>query len=424
MDWQDKVGHKLDVLGNYLIGGTHAIPKEDPKTHWIKRLPSSHRLYNALGMFTFFLVGGWVRDVMRGFDEKGEKIEKADVPHPLRFLHGALAHNPHSDAAHDRWFKIICQIIPATFGATGAILGSIWFFDKNMNYEKRAKLLRKYAIDKTGDGLGAFQCDDALAHYESWPMRILAGVFATFSAASGLTVLYGMFLNSAFSYASNRKMFAGAAEITGIEAFRGLTNTTGNTQFGPVFALDKRIIGESKLFFERHARLANGDANYSIPPEEIKEFQTRMIKEVIAPLFPEYAATHENELRNGVTKMFTDAWKSAAKAGATPKDIGVSAMNFIKGCFAEEVNEQKDLKYRGGKRFILTLFEYFGMSAADMKKANLDNNGWLGQFSSLLMKPFGSEKVVQAFTDSFARKVDATFSTFGEFCEWKPGGRR
>ncbi len=413
MSWEDKVGKPLDKLGNYLVGGFHAMPKEGAEVHWSKRLPSQHRLYNAVGMFGFFLVGGYARDVMRGFNEKGEPVEKEDVPAPLRFLHKTLAHNPHSDDMRDRWNKVICQIIPATFGATGAIVGSVMFFRNNTGYDQRAAKLQKHAMEGTGDGLGIFQADDALAHYQSWPLRILAGIFATFSAASGLTVLYGMFLNSAFSFASNRKMFAGAAELTGIDAFRTSTNTTGNTYHGPAAALDKRIISESKLYYERWAREAKGNPNYVPPAEEMKELQDRLIKEVITPLFPEYTVKNENKLREGVTKLFDDAWKQAQSAGKTPKDVGMAAMNFFKGKFMEEVGEGelRQLKYRGTKNFISTMANYFGMTADDLKKGNVNNNGWIGTFSDFLMKPFGGDKMMKAFSTAWHKKVDANLGT-------------
>jgi hypothetical protein len=410
MNWQDKVGSKLDTLGTYLVGGFHAMPKEDKETPWIKKLPSQHRLYNAAGMFAFFMIGGYLRDTMRGFDEKGVTVEREDVIAPLRFLHGVLAHNPHSDKMQDRWNKVICQIIPATFGATGAIMGSVFFFRNNVKRDPRAARLQYHANEGTGDGLGAFQADDAIAHHQSWPFRALAGVFATFSAASGLTVLYGMFLNSAFSFASNRKMFAGLAELTGIEAFRKGTNTSGNTQFGPVDALDRRFIQESKNFFERHQRSGKKEVSH----EDIKEFQDRMMKEVIQPLFPDYASKPENQkkLRDGVTKMFNDAIAHAQKDGTKPEDVSKNAMGFIKSLFAERImdgDKLKELKYRGTERFITTLHQYFGMSQKEMEKADLSNNGLLGSFAHLLMKPFGSDKMVQDFSNAWVKKVGVVF---------------
>jgi len=411
MNWEEKVGKPLDKLGTYLVGGFHAMPREGADVHWTKRLPSQHRLYNAAGMFGFFMIGSYARDIMRGFNEKGETIEREDVLPPFRFLHKTLEHNPHSDDMHDRWNKVICQIIPATFGATGAILGSVQFFRNNTGYDQRAAALQKHAKDGTGDGLGAFQADDALAHYQSWPLRILAGVFATFSAASGLTVLYGMFLNSAFSFASNRNMFAGAAEMTGIDAFRKLTNTTGNTQFGPAQALDKRVISESKLYYERWAREAEKDPGYTPPEAEVKELQDRLIKEVLAPLFPEYTVENEDKMRAGVTKMFSQAWQKAQQSGKTPADVGKAAMDFFRSKFMEEVGEgeTKQLKYRGSRNFIGTMHEYFGMSQDDLKKANLDNNGLVGKFSSVMLKPFGGDDMAKAFADAWSKKVDAVF---------------
>lgn len=431
-NWQNKVGQKLDALGNSFMQITHAQVNEDPKTHWSKKFHSQHRLYNAAGMFGCFLIGSSLRDTLRGFDEKGREINREKIPEPLRFLHGALAHNPHSDKMDDRWKKVICQIIPATFGATGAILGSVFFFRNNTEYDQRAANIAKHARDDQNTGMGLGQVNDASTHALTWPFRILAGIFATFSAASGLTVLYGIFLNSAFSFATNRQMFVGFGDVFG---FKGPT-----TLHGPVQALDKRVIKETEQYVTRWMK--NGG---EIPAQEREELQNRLMNEVIAPLFPKLKKEDEQKLRDGVTKMFDDAIATATAKNDTPEAMAKRASGFLSKLFRDKTPSElkaetdpfksavhylqhiyglslESLKkdygvllpaaapekttYRLTEPFIDTMRKYFGMSNEQLKEAAVTSPDGLTNFSKMLYSAFGGDKTMKAMVSAWHRRVD------------------
>jgi hypothetical protein len=382
-----------------LEGGTklmHAVPPESP-SHWSKMLPSQHRLYNALGMFSFFLMGNWIRDTMRGFDDKGKEITEAEVLPPFRFLHKVLHHNPQSDMPQDRWRKTMCQIVPAVFGATGAIVGSVYFFRNNTTFDQRAEKLQEHAHYKTGDGLGAMQVNDAATHYTSWPLRMGAGLFATFSAASGLTVLYGLFLNSAFSFAGNRKMFAG---------FGGPFNApTGNTYSGfqgPAQVLDKEVMPRLKRDAERWAKMAKADPNFVPPAEELNKYGKLIADGVFGPMFE---GLDQQKLRTKAVELVETGWKEQKDSGKDAKTIGENVSNFMRGFFTDP-DEKGKLTYRGTENFLKKAHEIFGIPKEILiNNYKATNGGLIGQGSEWMLRVFGKDSVLKELTAAYKAKA-------------------
>jgi len=193
MGWKDI----LEFPGKFLANGGHA--QQD--------IPSQHRLLNAGGMFA----GWWMMDQMRhivfGVKMKSEgeyvEIKREDVPAALRFLHKSIDWDPLSETPEHQWKKLAYQLFPGVGAGLGATAGSIYAFQRN----GREQL---YKGTKTQQALSLLDADFAAQYAQSTPLRLLAAFFGTFSAASGLTFMYGFFLNPAFASANGAKIFAGS----------------------------------------------------------------------------------------------------------------------------------------------------------------------------------------------------------------------
>lgn len=188
---------------NKVSSGFHAIPAEN--TNPLKTLPAMHRLFNVLGMVAGFNGVKYIGDIMYGHRINGgqhEEILKENVPAILRPLHGVIKSNPHSDEKKDKELTIVHKMLPAIGGATGAIMGSAYFFEQNGTNQKIKDLVKKSA----SKGITAAEqaAVDSYAKGKTW--RLAAGLTAWPSSASGLTgLLYGTSLNTAFWLGNNSK---------------------------------------------------------------------------------------------------------------------------------------------------------------------------------------------------------------------------
>ena len=162
--------------------------------HAVQPIPSSHRLFNILGMVIGFSATKYIADIMFGCKVNGgnyEKINKEDVPFLLKPLHNSLEYNPFSDKPKDQWRKVAHQMMPAVGGAVGAIGGSGFYFN-NRGITNQVNQLREKSNLSESEKAAIESFD------KGKKFRLGAGATAWLSAASGLTWFYGFFLNKAF----------------------------------------------------------------------------------------------------------------------------------------------------------------------------------------------------------------------------------
>ena len=189
MAFSDKIIKGLENVS----GGFHAIPAHNENP--LKTLPVMHRLFNIFGMVFGFSAAKYIADITFGCKVNGgsyEKIAREDVPWILKPLHNSLEYNPFSDAPKDQWRKVAHQMMPAIGGAVGAVGGSGFFFNNNGVAQNMAALRAK------GDNIDPAEKAALESFDKGKRYRIGAGATAWLSAASGLTWLYGFFLNKAF----------------------------------------------------------------------------------------------------------------------------------------------------------------------------------------------------------------------------------
>jgi len=333
-------GKALDVAG-YLQNGFHAM----------QTIPSQHRLLNATGMIAFWVLGRRLANIAVGETPEGKEVKLEDVPAPLQFMHGVWKYNKYSDEPKDQWMKVCDQLFPAIFGAFGAILGSLVAFLNN-NKDQRYKTFMK---DKSS--LSLLEADEAASYAQAIPLRVLAGVFAVFSSASGLTPLYGLFLNPAFNAAANRKMFAGAENLTGWKIFGKPTNTQGKTPFAPSNAASN-ILDDLEAHFKAHG----------FEGKSMDEIADELIKSVIIPLFPKKSP---EEMRKMATRFLDEQYDHFSSQNLTVQDISKKATAVVKSLFS-------------GTNLEVTLKKHFGFTNTDIHNASIGNMGWFGALSNKL----------------------------------------
>ena len=194
MDWKKL----LEFPGRFLEIGGHAQ----------QEVPSQHRLLNAGGMCLGWWMMDEVRHIVFGVKMKSEgeyvEVKREDVPSALRFLHKTIDWDPHSETSENQWKKLAYQLMPGVGAGLGATVGSIYAFNRN-GREQIIKANKLKGLDK----LNMLDMDFMAQSAQSGPMRALAAFFGTFSAASGLTFMYGFFLNPAFASANGAKVFTG-----------------------------------------------------------------------------------------------------------------------------------------------------------------------------------------------------------------------
>lgn len=196
-NWSDKFKQAVEWPGKFLENGGHAQ----------QEIPSQHRLLNAGGMFIAWWAMDKIRHIVFGYKMKSEgeyiEVKREEVPASLRFLHKAIEWDPHSETPENQWKKLAYQLFPGVGAGVGATLGSIYAFNRNGREQR-------YATTTAQKSLSMLDADYAAQFAQSTPLRVLAGFFGTFSAASGLTFMYGFFLNPAFASANGAKIFAGS----------------------------------------------------------------------------------------------------------------------------------------------------------------------------------------------------------------------
>jgi hypothetical protein len=238
------------------------------------------------------VVGWWaldkVRDIAFGYTQKTEgefvEIKREEVPAPLRFLHKSIDWNPNSDAPSDQWRKIAYQLLPGIGGGVGAVAGSMYAFERNGRGQE-------FRAMKGAKKLNLFDADFMAQYSHSTPLRLLAGTAATFSSASGLTFLYGFFLNAAFASANGAKVFA------------------GNLKRG-------------NLGVAKSAEAILGKHNKSAHALENEGAIQKLMENVIEPMFGKNAHEHEKEIHDVIKKTMDhshELYKKAAKEAAASR---------------------------------------------------------------------------------------------------------
>ncbi len=201
MGWTQNISKEfsqaIEWPGKFMLNGGHA--QQD--------IPSQHRLLNAGGMFISWWAIDQIRHIVFGIKMKSEgeyvEVKREDVPAPLRFLHKTIEWDPHSETPENQWKKLAYQLMPGVGAGVGSTFGSIYAFNRN----GREQIFKALKGQKS---LSLLEADYNAEFAQAMPLRLLAAFFGTFSAASGLTFLYGFFLNPAFATANGAKIFAGS----------------------------------------------------------------------------------------------------------------------------------------------------------------------------------------------------------------------
>lgn len=193
-NWNKTLTQAIEWPARFLENGGHAQ----------QEIPSQHRLLNAGGMFLSWWGMDQIRNIIFGVRMKSEgeyiEVKREDVPAALRFLHKTIEWDPHSETSENQWKKLVYQFFPGVGAGVGAVMGSVYAFNRNGREQR-------YKTVKNQNSLGVLDADFAAQTAQAMPLRVLSGLFGTFSAASGLTFLYGFFLNPAFATANGTKVF-------------------------------------------------------------------------------------------------------------------------------------------------------------------------------------------------------------------------
>ncbi|MDX2074747.1 MAG: hypothetical protein SFX19_10380 [Alphaproteobacteria bacterium] len=331
-NWNNIFKQAIEWPGKFLENGGHAQ----------QEIPSQHRLLNAGGMFLAWFGMDQVRQVVFGYKMKSEgeyvEIKREEVSPSLRFLHKAIEWDPHSETPENQWKKLAYQLFPGVGAGVGATVGSIYAFNRNGREQR-------YAATAAQKTLSMLDADYNAQFAQAMPLRILAGFFGTFSAASGLTFLYGFFLNPAFASANGAKIFAGSLKH-------------GNA--GPEKALGTEL-GRVGSYIEEAIKTGK------VSDEWAKTFEARILE----PLFGHELRTPEAQAKAVKTLqgIVEDSYKKFNANGKPAKEI------------AKAVTD--DLAAKLGKGGIeKTLRESFGL---DPKKATVGNaNPVIRQFNEFL----------------------------------------
>lgn len=208
--------------------------------------PGLHRLYNATGLSVGLLAGRQLMNVVVGHTPDGTKINKDEVPLPLRPLLGVMSYNVYSDDPRDRWLHAIDNMAPAILGAAGVLASSRIFFKDRIH---AAAEIEKAALGGQHLQPGAApytiaQAEQAIAMRQAEPWAAATAGSSLFGSASGFNLLpwpgnYAMSLGALFGLRGGRKV--GMASLQKGEGawswlsnpLRHVTNTTANSPLGP-----------------------------------------------------------------------------------------------------------------------------------------------------------------------------------------------
>lgn len=185
--------------------------------------PGYHRIKNAIGLSVGLYLGRKFMNIVTAQNKDGE-IAREEVPLPLRPLHGLMRYNKYSDDPRDRWCKVVDNVVPAMFGAVGAVGGSFHFFHERYADLKNPEFMDEY--------------EEAMSLEQSKPWSVLSGISSLFGSASGLSLgpagNYGLSLGARFGLASGRKV-----ALPGLGKFA--TNAHAPYPFGPSQLIDRMI---------------------------------------------------------------------------------------------------------------------------------------------------------------------------------------
>ena len=289
MTWETKIGEGAkgagEYAGKFLANGGHAQ----------QAIPAQHRLLNAGIMALGWMTGDQLRDIVFGYDQvtEGEykPIRREDVPAPLRFLHKAIDWDPYSEAPADQWKKVAHQLMPAVGAGIGAVAGSMFAFEMNGRAQEFAK-------HNNAKALNIMDAEMASHYSQAAPLRVLTAGFGTFSSASGLTFLYGLFLNMSFAAANGARIFSGAL-------------SKGN--LGPAKALESQLgtVGS----YVKAALHSKGEINGA--------WAKQFVEKVLEPLFGHKLDTPELQAkaRETLQHIVDDAFHKHQKSGKPAADV-------------------------------------------------------------------------------------------------------
>lgn len=313
MSWTQTLNETGLKAGKYLTKTFHAM----------QDIPAQHRLLNACVMGLGWLGGDYLRQIIFAQKHDGTEVKREDVPAPLQFMHGLVELNQCGDDPANRWKETVFELFPAVGAGLGAYYGSQLAFERNGREQAYESLKNK----KT---LGIMEADNAAAYAASKPLRVLSGLFGIFSAASGLTAVYGLFLNGAFVTAANRTIFPGQAK----------------SAYGPAVAVKEHVSDLEKYVL--HAAKHDG----KIP----KEWAEKFARNVITPLFPNQS---EPEIRKMLQEMVQQSFAKAKAANVSPEAIEKAVVDDIRKIFED-------------KQIPKTLVQ-LGIPAKEIRNAKLGN---------------------------------------------------
>ncbi|NBX03580.1 MAG: hypothetical protein EBR02_05920 [Alphaproteobacteria bacterium] len=308
MTWVDNIKKGLELPGKFLANGAHAQ----------QAIPAQHRLLNASVMCLGWAAGDQIRDVLFGVKQvkEGEYVDVplADVPAPLRFLHKAVDWNPYSEDPKDQWKKLAYQMIPGVGAGLGAVAGSAYAFELN----KRAGVMKDLKELKGLEKLWLLDADSAAQYSMAAPLRAATAFFGTFSAASGLTFVYGLFLNTAFAAANGARIFTGGLKY-------------GNA--GPAKALDAQMgsLGQLVKSAVKGNKKSLGDA-----------WSQQLVDKVLEPMFGHELQTLEQQAaaRKAVSHVVEEAYQKFASTAASAGKTQEQAATEIAKAVTDEVSKQ------------------------------------------------------------------------------------
>jgi len=376
MSWADS----LTKGAEYVAGGFHAVPTMKPET--IKNFPSMHRLLNVIGMVAGFSGSKYIADIIFGQKINGSQyqpIAREKVIPPLRFLHGIIHYNPFSDDPHDQWLKVLHQMIPAAGGAYGAIKGSEYFFASWNGTEKVINDIMNRKI------LHPLDAEEAVTFSQGKIWRIGAGLSAWMASVTGLTgILYGWTLNSAFLLCNRGKSFTGLAELTGINAFRKVSNNNYDSNRGPARALP-RLISQFETFLKKAG-------THKIDEAE-EEMGRKVANAVFFPFFHKLTYEEKEQIVKHTKKVFHDAYEDYNKYRlvintSNPEELyeaqawaATNPRYVIVDKHDENISVPKEVRNKIEKQIRALLVDPEIMRLGEGMTAG--NNGWLGKIAEL-----------------------------------------
>lgn len=239
--------------------------------------PSLHRFWNAGGVMVGMYVGRQVMNWLVGQEINGRKVDKDEVPAPLRSLHGCLAYDHFSDDPKDRWMKVLDLVVPSLLAGYGGYKGSEFFFNAgNIGQANRFGTIRENL--KNPAGITLETAEDAASMMQSKPWRTMSGFASMFGSASGFSLVpgpwnYGTSLGMSFLAAPRNKVI-----LPGLGKF--LTNTqSAEYPYGPPELL-KRMVSyavhnpdKAPVQMERMSKAILGAwFGESVTPDRVKAF--------------------------------------------------------------------------------------------------------------------------------------------------------